>query len=149
MASPRDMFMGTPPLGTTSNSINPESLGPLMLGLSVTVIVLTIFSVLIRLYSNYNATRGLGWDDLFCVMGTLLLFLDTAMVLSSISFSTQCISHRVWPGFDSSEMGKSWLWRTRQHCHFVEGEGNDMSAHGRAHANMGLFSLGCLCDLCI
>lgn len=89
-----DISIGAPPPGTTSNFINPESLAPLTLDLSVIIIVLTVSFVLIRLYSNYNASRGLGWDDLLCVIATILLFIYIAMTLSGIQYSHLILSHK-------------------------------------------------------
>lgn len=82
MTFPRDLFTRTPPQEITSNFIDPESLASLILDLSVIIIVLSTIFVLIRLYSNYNATRGLGWDDLFCVVATILLFTYIATCIS-------------------------------------------------------------------
>lgn len=82
--SSQDISLAPPPPGTTSNFINPVSLGPVAVALSVIIILLTMFFVVIRLYSNYNATRGLCLDDLFCVIATVLLFIYIAMAISSI-----------------------------------------------------------------
>lgn len=90
----RDISLAKPPPGTTPNFINPESLAPLALDLSVIIIVLTISFVLIRLYSNYNAARGLGWDDLFCVIATIFLFIYIAMDLSGIQCSDLILFHK-------------------------------------------------------
>lgn len=88
MTSPRDISFGLPQQGVTSNFIKPESLAPVALDLSVAMIILTTFFVLIRLYSNCNATRGLGWDDLCCVIATVLLYICIAISLSSIQALT-------------------------------------------------------------
>lgn len=52
-----------PPPGTSSNFVDPESLAKAMMDTEIFMLVLTTFVVKIRLFSNYRATRGLGWDD--------------------------------------------------------------------------------------
>lgn len=55
--------LAAPPPGATSNFINPESLATTFMGIGVFMLVLTAIVVIVRLFSNYRATRGLGWDD--------------------------------------------------------------------------------------
>lgn len=52
-----------PPPGVTSNFVNPESLASTTMGIGICMLVLTAFVVTVRLFSNYKAARGLGWDD--------------------------------------------------------------------------------------
>lgn len=51
------------PLGMTSDFVDPESLAAKTLCTGIFMLVLTVLVVTIRLFSNYRATRGLGWDD--------------------------------------------------------------------------------------
>lgn len=53
----------TPPPGITPNFVNPESHEPAAISIALLTLVLTVVLVLTRLFSNYHATRGLGWDD--------------------------------------------------------------------------------------
>lgn len=55
--------LALPPPGMTSNFANPESLANVMMSIELFIFVLTAFVVIVRLFSNYKATRGLGWDD--------------------------------------------------------------------------------------
>ncbi|MCJ1265998.1 hypothetical protein MMC22_005880 [Lobaria immixta] len=64
--------VAAPPPGMTSNFIDPESLATTTMGIGIVMLLLTIFVVIARLFSNYRATRGLGWDDCLCVIGTVL-----------------------------------------------------------------------------
>ena len=52
-----------PPPGVIPNFIHPLTFENTILGFAIFIILLTVFFVVIRLYSNYHAVRGLGWDD--------------------------------------------------------------------------------------
>lgn len=55
--------MAPPPPGINSNFVNPESLATPAIVIGVSMLVMTAFVVIVRLFSNYHAARGLGWDD--------------------------------------------------------------------------------------
>ena len=52
-----------PPPGTKTNFVNPPSLAPAIIGVSVLMIILTVSFVILRLYSNLHAARTFGLDD--------------------------------------------------------------------------------------
>ena len=51
------------PSGGGPNFINPPTLAPAVTGAGITMIILSVFFVTSRLYSNLVAVRRLGWDD--------------------------------------------------------------------------------------
>ncbi|MCJ1430187.1 hypothetical protein MMC29_008103 [Sticta canariensis] len=69
------------PLSMTSNFVDPESLATKILSTGIFILVLTAFVVTVRLFSNYRAIRGLGWDDGFCVIATVLLLIYVGISL--------------------------------------------------------------------
>lgn len=79
----------TPSPGVTSNSVNHGSLKSTVLGLGIVIILLTVFFVVVRLYSNYHAARGLGWDD--CRLLKLIGF-EKLQVLTSARVLRRCNS---------------------------------------------------------
>lgn len=52
-----------PPPGMSSNFVDPESLANTIMAIGILMLVLTAFVVIVRLFTNYYGTRGLGLDD--------------------------------------------------------------------------------------
>ena len=52
-----------PTAGTTSNFVNPHSLAPAVVAVSVVMMVWAVSFVIIRLCANSQATRHLGIED--------------------------------------------------------------------------------------
>lgn len=57
------MPVATPPPGVTSNFVDPESLATTTMSVAISILSLTALVVSVRLFSNYHAIRGLGWND--------------------------------------------------------------------------------------
>ena len=53
----------TPPPGITPNFVDPQTLAPTILAVSVVMMIWVLLFVIIRLYANFHAPRGLGIDD--------------------------------------------------------------------------------------
>ena len=51
------------PSGRGSNFVDPPTLATAVTGTGLTMIILSVVLVTVRLYSNFNAVRKLGWDD--------------------------------------------------------------------------------------
>ena len=47
----------------SSNFVNPPSLAPTIVGLSTTLIAITLAFMVARLYANIHSVRKVGWDD--------------------------------------------------------------------------------------
>ena len=54
---------GIPPPGVTPNFIDPQTLVPALIAVNLVMILWTISFVVIRLYVNSHARRGLAMDD--------------------------------------------------------------------------------------
>ena len=52
-----------PPPGTVSNFVNPPSFAPAVAGVSIVIIVLEVFVVAARLYTNSQSRRKIWLDD--------------------------------------------------------------------------------------
>ena len=61
-----------PTPGTKTNFLNLPPLAPTIIGISVLMIILTVFFVVLHLYSNLHATHTFGLDD--CTFIPLPLF---------------------------------------------------------------------------
>ncbi|KAM0802371.1 hypothetical protein BDR22DRAFT_887605 [Usnea florida] len=82
-ASSVEIPAGIPPPGVIPNFINPPTLVPTIIAFSVVMITWTLSFVLIRLYANFHAPRGLGIDDYSCIIATVLAFGYTALQILS------------------------------------------------------------------
>ena len=52
-----------PPIGKTTNFVDPPSLAPVVVAINTVLILWALFSVIIRLYVNVRASRPLGMED--------------------------------------------------------------------------------------
>ena len=52
-----------PPSGLSPNFLDPQTLAPTIVAVSVVMMTWTLLFVIIRLYANFHAPRGLGIDD--------------------------------------------------------------------------------------
>ena len=52
-----------PPSGLSPNLIDPQTLAPTIVAVSVVMMTWTLLFVIIRLYANFHVPRGLGIDD--------------------------------------------------------------------------------------
>ena len=63
MASLDDYPLQPPPSGQTSNFIDPESRGPVIVAVCCAVVSLMWLILLLRLFSKAWIIRKVGWDD--------------------------------------------------------------------------------------
>ena len=61
-ASSFEIPAGIPPPGVNPNFINPQTLAPTIIAFSVVMMTWTLSFVMIRLYADFHAPRGLGID---------------------------------------------------------------------------------------
>lgn len=54
---------GKPPPGISPNFVNPQTLAPAMLAVSIVMMTWALLFVIFRLYANFHGPRGLGIDD--------------------------------------------------------------------------------------
>lgn len=73
---------GIPPPGISPNFVNPQTLAPAILAVSIVMMLWTIVFVIIRLYTNFHAPRGLGIDDYFSIIAIALATASTGLIFS-------------------------------------------------------------------
>lgn len=89
--------VGPPPPGISSNFLNPPTLAPITVTVSILLLVWTLLFVVIRLHANFRAPRGLGIDDYFCIIATI-----SAVTYMGLVFSLNRVARH---NFDVP-----WLW---------------------------------------
>ncbi|KAM0796848.1 hypothetical protein BDR22DRAFT_892787 [Usnea florida] len=73
---------GITPPGVTPNFSDPQTLVPALIAVNLVMILWTISFVVIRIYVNFHARRGLSMDDYFCIIATVLAFACTGLVFA-------------------------------------------------------------------
>ena len=55
--------LGPPPPGISPNFVDPQTLAPVVLTFSIVMMTIAVLFVVIRLYGNFRAPRGLRIED--------------------------------------------------------------------------------------
>lgn len=76
-----------PPPGISSNFVDPPTLAPTILAVNIVMMTWALLFVVIRLYVNFHARRGLATDDYFCIISTVLVVGWTGLNFTTLRYA--------------------------------------------------------------